>query len=120
MCSHIPKIGRNAPVTLRYSDHECRRSILLVNLSLWNCFFPVLRTLTWRSTLLLVTTTSESRVGQYSQVLNSPGCSRDIGAELGVDRSCPGLTRSHWHGTVTVALTPRGISSSPQRPSRSP
>ncbi len=50
MCSHIPKIGRNAPVTfkLRYSDHECRRSILI--LSRWNCFFPVLRTLTWRST----------------------------------------------------------------------
>ena len=47
-CSHIPKIGRNAPVTLRYSDHDCRRSIL--NLGLWDCFFPVLRTLTWRST----------------------------------------------------------------------
>ena len=48
MCSHIPKIGGIAPVTLRYSDHECRRSVL--NLRLWNCFFPVLRTLTWRST----------------------------------------------------------------------
>ena len=48
MCSHIPKIGGQAPVTLRYSDHECRRSIL--NLGLWDCFFPVLRTLTWRST----------------------------------------------------------------------
>ena len=48
MCSHIPKIGGIAPVTLRYSVHDCRRSIL--HLGLRDCFFPVLRTLTWRST----------------------------------------------------------------------
>jgi hypothetical protein len=27
MRSHVPKIGGNNPVTLRYSDHECRRCI---------------------------------------------------------------------------------------------
>jgi hypothetical protein len=48
MCSHIPKIGRQAPVTLRYSDLECRRSVL--NLRLRNCPSPYSRTLTWRST----------------------------------------------------------------------
>jgi hypothetical protein len=43
--SRIPKIGRQAPVTLRYSDHECRRPVL--NLRLWNCASPYSRTLTW-------------------------------------------------------------------------
>ena len=38
MCSHIPKIGGQAPVTLRYSDHECRRSVL--NLRLSKCPSP--------------------------------------------------------------------------------
>ena len=40
MCSHIPKIGGNAPVTLRYSDHECRRCIQ--DFPVRECFFPVL------------------------------------------------------------------------------
>ena len=46
--SHIPKIGRQAPVTLRYSDDFSRSCI--ANLAETDCSFPVLRTLTWRST----------------------------------------------------------------------
>ena len=53
MRSHIPKDGCQAPVTLRYSDHKSQCCI--ANLAQTDCFFPVLRTLTWRSTFLAST-----------------------------------------------------------------
>ena len=48
MRSHIPKIGRQAPVTLRYSDHECRRCIQ--DFPVQQCFFRYSGTISRRST----------------------------------------------------------------------
>ncbi len=44
MRSHLPKIGGQPPVTLRYSDHECRRCILKMKDFPVKSVFPVYST----------------------------------------------------------------------------
>jgi hypothetical protein len=70
MCSHIPKIGGIAPVTLRYSDHECRRSIL--NLGLFFSGTPYLDLEVDRKQPTRLPATTRRPVGTRALLAQSP------------------------------------------------